>query len=411
VRNFHPDRLFFLALASGALAVIGFVLGVHVLAGAGVAAVVGAGLVFVWQRQCLEGVGYERRLDRHRALFGEEVGLTVTVDNHKVLPLTWLRVEDNLSSELTIRGGTVATSAQSGRLPELVQLMAIMPFQRVEREMTIVCDRRGRHAFGPVRLESGDPFGYRTQVRRLQLPDELLVYPKTFAMEPAALVSRLALGPARAGPLVMADPSRIVGSREYQPGDPLRHVDWRGTARRGTPMVRVFQPTATPRVVVVLDTRLRVLSDQQELFEFVVAVAASAVLEMASRRIGVGLVSTGSVNGRPVAISPSTSPDTPTRILETLACLSPFGLRSPEAVADAVARSAGPGTTLLAVGGAFPQDLLLGLGEARRRGAPVTGLHVGTGDTPAIPGRVFDDLFQTDMPDDWRTRGTIHLVH
>ena len=141
------------------------------------------------------------------------------------------------------------------------------------------------------------------------------------------------------------------------------------------------------------------------------AVTASAVLELASRRIGVGLVSTGSVNGRPVAIAPSTSPDTPTRILETLACLSPFGLRSPDAVTDAVARSAGPGTTLLAVGGTFPQDLLIGLGEARRRGAPVTGLHVGAQDILAAPGRVFDDLFQTDMPDDWRTRGSIQLVH
>ena len=390
---------------------MGFALGVHVLAGAGVAAVVGAVLVFVWQRQCLDGVTYERHLGRHRALFGEEVDLIVAVDNHKVLPLTWLRIEDGLSAELKVRGGTVATAAQSGRMPELVQLMAIMPFQRVEREMTVVCDQRGRHVFGPVRMESGDPFGYRTQVRRHQLLDELLVYPKTFALEPTALISRLALGPARAGPLVMEDPSRMVGSREYQPGDPLRHIDWRATARRGTPLVRVFQPTATPRVVVVLDTRLRVLSDQSDLFEFVVAVAASVVLELTARRVGIGLVSTGSVAGRPVAIPPSTSPDAPTRILEALACLSPFGLRAPEAVAAAVGRAAGPGTTLLAVGGAFPPDLLVGLGEARRRGAPVTGLHVGGLPTPSAGAGVFDDLFMTEKPDDWRTRATLHFVH
>ena len=304
----------------------------------------------------------------------------------------------------------MATSAQSGRLPELLQLMAIMPFQRVEREMTIVCDRRGRHVFGPVRLESGDPFGYRTQVRRLQLPDELLVYPKTFAMEPTALISRLALGPARAGPLVMEDPSRIVGSREYQPGDPLRHIDWRGTARRGTPLVRVFQPTATPRVVVVVDTRLRVLSDQDDLFEFVVAVAASLVLELAARRIGVGLMSTGSVAGRPVAIPPSTSPDASTA--HPRGSGLSLALRAPvtRSRRPAVSRSAGPGTTLLAVGGPSPGP------ACRTGGGPPTG---GAGDrAPRGPDRavVRSDghvrhLYQTALPDDWRTRATLHLVH
>ena len=206
----------------------------------------------------------------------------------KALPLTWLVIEDNLSSELTIRGGSVTSHTETGRFAQLRQLLAIMPFQRVDRQMTVVCDRRGRHAFGPVRLESGDPFGYRQRFTTLPLRAELLVYPKTFALEPLSLVSRLALGPARAGPLVMPDPSRVVGSRDYQAGDPLRHIDWRATARHGSPLVRIFQPTATPKVAVLLDTRLRDLTTRWELFEFSVAVAASLVLDLSARKVGGG---------------------------------------------------------------------------------------------------------------------------
>ena len=77
----------------------------------------GAAVVFVWQRQCLVGVSYRRQLGRHRALFGEEIPLLVTIENHKAIPLTWLRIEDSLSSPLTIRGGTVATAATDRAAP------------------------------------------------------------------------------------------------------------------------------------------------------------------------------------------------------------------------------------------------------------------------------------------------------
>ena len=276
--------------------------------------------------------------------------------------------------------------------------------------MTVVCDQRGRHALGPARLESGDPFGYRQHVRRLTEADELLVLPKTFAVAPARLVSRLALGPARAGALVMADPSRIVGLARLPVGGPAAPRRLAGDGTPGHPDGPDLRADGhSPGGGGARHAPAGPLRPA-ELFEFAVAVAASMVLELASRKVGVGLVSTGSVAGRPVALPPSTSPDAPGRILESLACLSPFGLRTPEAVTDAVARSAGPGTSLLVIGGAFPPDLLAGLADVRRRGVPVAALHVGRPPPGAAPSRLFDDFYVTDLHDDWRERTTIELV-
>jgi uncharacterized protein (DUF58 family) len=42
--------------------------------------------------------------------------------------------------------------------------------------------------------------------------------------------------------------------REYVPGDDVRSIDWRATARSRSPVVRTWQPERDRRVVIVLDT-------------------------------------------------------------------------------------------------------------------------------------------------------------
>ncbi|MDT8305072.1 MAG: hypothetical protein RRC07_03975, partial [Anaerolineae bacterium] len=49
-----------------------------------------------WQQNALVGVTYKRRFDRTHVFPGEPVRLTVTVGNHKPLPLTWLRFDDRV---------------------------------------------------------------------------------------------------------------------------------------------------------------------------------------------------------------------------------------------------------------------------------------------------------------------------
>src|SRR5579859_2170186 len=51
---------------------------------------------WVWQRYCLLGLGYRRSLGQARAMFGEEVELTLEIVNDKPLPLAWLEVEDTV---------------------------------------------------------------------------------------------------------------------------------------------------------------------------------------------------------------------------------------------------------------------------------------------------------------------------
>ncbi|MGH8997889.1 MAG: hypothetical protein ACRDY7_00680, partial [Acidimicrobiia bacterium] len=88
------DWLGWSAVVCAVVAVVGLYADSTLLVAAGLVGMALGGLVFVWHRQCLDGVAYERKLGQHRAMFGEEIPLTVTFVNDKLLPLTWLHVED-----------------------------------------------------------------------------------------------------------------------------------------------------------------------------------------------------------------------------------------------------------------------------------------------------------------------------
>ena len=122
-----------------------------------------------------------------------------------------------------------------------------------------------------------------------------------------------------------------------------------------------------------------------------------------------GLASTGTVAGRPVALAPSTSPDAAGSILEALACLSPYGDRSPAALTSTFTLGSAPGTSLLLVSVDGDEDLVLALREARRRGVPVTALWILEAGGSPPPAHPFDDTLYAEVPDGWRDQRTLTI--
>jgi uncharacterized protein (DUF58 family) len=376
----------------------------------GVAGVLATVVMYVWQRECLTGVTYQRTLGHTRALFGEEVSLEVELVNDKLLPLTWLHVEDNFPRELTIRGGTV-TVGRSDVFRVLVHLLPMLPFQRVRRRMTIVCDRRGLHTIGPAELHSGDPIGYRQQHQKVPEQLELLVYPKVYALDSPAIASRVILGNERSRAL-LGDPSRVAGVRDYRPGDPLRYVDWRATARSTGLLVREFEPTASLRVAVFADLRVpqirgRVM-DPPEL-EFTVAVTATVVSDLTRRDVAVGLFSPASVGGRSISHAPSSAPSGLAEMLDLLARASAWGgSQFDEVLISEVPRFL-RGTSVVLIAADFPERTLVAIAEIRRR-APVTAIWIETSEGVPPPHGSVDSRLTARYTDDWQIRPTLELA-
>jgi uncharacterized protein (DUF58 family) len=367
--------------------------------------------LYIWQRHCLTGVSYQRRLGQTRAEFGEQVSLDLEILNDKVLPVTWLHIEDEVPATLPIRGGTI--TSWSPVTSRLTNVLPVLPYQRVRRHLTISCRERGLHTFGGATLRSGDPVGLRTRSSRATPTQELLVFPKCFALPLTHVASRLVIGDLRAKLALLEDPSRIAGVREYRPGDPLRSIDWRATARGTALLVRQFEPSVSLRTALFLDYRvpgaLFALPPENSQQEFAIAVGASLLTALAERGVAIGLFASGTIDGAPLALAPTGAPSQLPLLLEALARST---ATQPPPFASTLAtesRQLRPGTSVLVVASDYPDQTLEALADLRRRHA-VTAVWIsgGTG-TPPPRGQV-DALVRAEFTDDWRDKDVLELA-
>src|SRR6185437_10580792 len=104
------------------------------------------------------------------------------------------------------------------------------------------------------------------------------IYPKLFDLEFPVPASRRIVGLRSANRVILTDPSRTIGVRSYQVGDPLRHVEWRASARSRDLQVRIFEPTTDLTMAIFLNFRVPSFTwtaeDAPEL-EFCISLAAS----------------------------------------------------------------------------------------------------------------------------------------
>jgi uncharacterized protein (DUF58 family) len=232
--------LFGLLVRQPLLLVIGF-LGVIVLAATD-----------IWAKYCLQDLRYQRNFSEQRVLFGEEIALSLSIENAKLLPLPWLEIEDSVPRQLTFKGRHLRISTASNMVI-LENLFSLRWYERVTRPYTVLCNARGVHMFGPTVLRSGDVFGFLDRQETLANRQYLLVYPLVVPITRFGLPSRHPFGDNRAPRRLLEDPSRVVGVRDYMYGDDLRRVHWKATARMMQLQSKVYQATTTYTLVLFVN--------------------------------------------------------------------------------------------------------------------------------------------------------------
>lgn len=134
-------------------------------------------------------------------------------------------------------------------------------------------DKRAVITIGPASTVRGDPAGLIRRVHRWTSSIDLFVHPRL------APLDRLGSGFLRdlEGQTTQdLSPSDVAFHtlREYVPGDDLRHIHWKTTARIGTLMVRQFVDTRRSLLAVLLSTDAAEFAGETE-FELAVSMAAS----------------------------------------------------------------------------------------------------------------------------------------
>ncbi|MGH2347847.1 MAG: DUF58 domain-containing protein [bacterium] len=349
----------------------------------GLAIFLSAGASYLWDRYCLTRVEYRRSFTPRRAFYGETVTLTMEVTNRKALPLAWLEVVDELPEELVPLSGRVIPSVRQRRR-HLVNMFSLRWYERVRRRFILRCDARGYFPLGPARIRSGDIFGFTVRGRDLERVDYLLVYPRVVPLSSLGLPALYPIGDVRRPRHLLEDATRVAGARAYVPGDPLRRIHWKATAKSGELRAKQYETTTSHRLAIFLnlDTLGRWAEYRgfvRPLLELLMVTAASVASWAVESGHLIGMYANGYLPQglRWVRIPPATGTHTLALILESLAKLFATPVMPLGDLLQLEARTLPLGTTAVVVTAVVDRALTAGIERFRQAGGGVVVVMVG----------------------------------
>lgn len=337
------------------------------------------GLARLWSRHSLDRLQYGRHLGEGRAFVGEQVPLTLSLLNRKLLPLPWVEVRDEFPEKLPPDGVHLAPASKP-LVGLLVRSTSLGWYERVDWQYHLTCHERGYYQFGPATLRSSDLFGLFPREKPAVQRDHLVVYPRTVPLVALGLPAQRPFGERRGTERIFEDPGRIAGVRDYRPGDPLRRIDWKATARRQLLQSRVYEPSTTLHLITALNIATLEHTWEgyiPELLERAIVAAASVIRSAFEARYAVGLIANGSFPDadRPIKIPAGRDPDQLLKILEALAMIGPFMISPLEAMLDRESHTFPLGATLVLVTVRLPEELAAALIRIRDEGHQVMVLN------------------------------------
>jgi uncharacterized protein (DUF58 family) len=222
-------------------------------------------------------------LDRERALEKEEIEVDVTVAANAPI--------ERLELALVVPDGLEVASGESS-----VSLRLGWDDERTV-ELRLGCTRWGNYDLGDIRLRARDRLGLLVWEERVDRRTRLRVYPL-----PETL--RRIVPPVATQPFSGNEVARQKGEglefadlRGFAPGDRVRSINWRASARRaGTGselVVNVRHPERNSDVILFLDTFVEARKGDRSTLDLAVRATSTLATRYLERRDRVGLVSFG----------------------------------------------------------------------------------------------------------------------
>ncbi len=355
------------------------------------------GASWLWSRGALNQVTYRRQFEHRRVFPGETVEVQIIVENRKLLPVGWLRVEDEWP--------LACAPAEEGRLDEaptpeigyLTNTYTLRWYQRVRRRLPVIARQRGIYTIGPAYALSGDPFNLFERGRELRHPDYLIVYPEIKTLEELGLPVKDPIGDVRVRQRLFEDPNRIMGVRDHQPQDDLRHIHWKATARTGALQTRVYEPTRSANVVFCLNVATferHWHGFWPDMLEYLVSTTASLASWATEQDYAVGVVANGTLAhaDQPFRVPPGRNRLQLTRILETLAGVSYIVTQDFGAFLLEESPRLPWGATLVLITAFVNEALHMAILRLRDSGRRIVLLTLGKDAPPDIPGVLIHHL-------------------
>jgi uncharacterized protein (DUF58 family) len=219
-------------------------------------------------------------LDRERQVEGEDVTAYLELEAETAVPA--------LELLLDLPDGLEAVGPNP-------QLRHVGPGDWPELELEVRCAHWGAYLVGDLLLRARDRFGLLAFEQTLDLRRPLKVYPRGETLEKLLRPLETQAFAGSQTPRARGEGIEFADLRPFVPGDRVRRVNWRATARRGEPWVNETHPERNADVVIFLDTFAEARHGASGTLDLAVEAAGSLAVHYVREKDRVGLVAFGGI--------------------------------------------------------------------------------------------------------------------
>lgn len=235
------------------------------------------------------------------------------------------------------------------------------------------------------------------------------MYPRIVNLGELIFPEQHPLGESKSWKPVAQDTTRFLRQRDYNPIDPMKHIDWKASARRQRLQTKVFEPVVSLNVLIALNAATSEYAWQgsnRRVFERAVTAAASVANDAALSGYSFGLVSNAvaSYSGKWLSVPMGASSTQLSLVLESLAMAGPYVVTPLTEVLRGERASLPAGTTVVVVTSIMTRAMATEVAYIKESGYQVRVLYTGdqapSVELPGVPmvrlGRVLDTQVENE---------------
>lgn len=240
------------------------------------------GLAYIWTRTVVNRLDFTQRVIREFAYVGDNIEIKTMVYNESILPVPFVEIKNQMAG--SISGAAVPNS-----------VISLMPFDSKSIFDRVVCKYRGYYSLGPINVSISDIFGLFSWNRKVKCEGYISVFPKVIHLDRFNVKPMQTFGTVTTKKRADEDYSSISDIRKYYPGDSIKRIHWKVSARKGSLHVKNFDMSGSSEAYIFLNLYHSSYSEVYRLDteEKAVECATAIIYYLLSKNIDTGFYSSG----------------------------------------------------------------------------------------------------------------------
>ena len=229
----------------------------------------------IYDKFCLKNLDISLSISAKEANEGDVLTLTEVLSNNKWLPLPWVTVKFRADKELQFAQDSACGLQNVSDAYYRNELFHILMQQKITRRLKFTCSKRGYYFIDGVEITAWDVLMEKRYIQKFPCDIRLTVYPGLISLEEVEELCTKAYGQLRSKLPINPDPFSFRGIREYAPGDPLKAVNFKASARGVGLLVNIWEYTNARQIVILFDAKRHIKLYNEAIEERAIKIVAS----------------------------------------------------------------------------------------------------------------------------------------